>query len=125
MTKEDYSYEISFFENLDKRSQSDSRVVELLAHLYTRVGRIEDGLSMDLRLSKLRPDDAMVHYNLSCSLSLVGRLEEAFDVLKQSIEMGYSDFEWMMEDSDLEAVRKLQDFKKLLDEIGHYRKSSE
>ena len=124
MSKEDYSFEISFYENLDKRDHNDARVIELLAHLYTRVGRIEEGLSMDLRLSQLRPKDSMVHYNLACSLCLVGQQEEALEMLRKSIGMGYSDFQWMMEDPDLEAVRRLPDFQKLLNDIGNYRKSS-
>ncbi len=121
----DYSFEISFYEKLDSRDAMDGRVLEILAHLYTKVGRIEEGLSMDLRLSKLRPKDAMVHYNLACSLALVGQTEEGFEVLKQSIEMGYTDFDWMKEDPDLKSIRSLPVFQELVKEIGSYQKESE
>jgi len=118
MESDDYNFEIGFYENLDKRDANDDRVIELLAHLYTRVGRIEEGLSMDLRLSKRRPKDAMVHYNLACSLALIGQVEESYEMLRLAIELGYSDFRWMLEDPDLAKVRKLPVFQKLLQEIG-------
>ncbi|MEQ9825814.1 MAG: hypothetical protein ABQ298_15620 [Puniceicoccaceae bacterium] len=118
MDRERYQFEIAFYESLDRRNSNDARVMELLAQLYTRVGRIEEGLSMDLRLSKARPSDPMVHYNLACSLALVGQPDDALDMLKQSIQLGYSDFEWMLKDEDLARVRKLPKFGKLLREIG-------
>ena len=114
---EDHSFEIGFYEALDKRNPTDGRVMEILAQLYTRVGRNEDGLSMDLRLSKVRPEDPLVHYNLACSLALVGQLEEAVNTLRNSIRMGYRDFEWMMKDPDLDTIRELPSYTKLIDEI--------
>ena len=73
---------------------------------------------MDLRLSKIRPTDALIHYNLACSLALMGQVDESFEMLKQSIAMGYTDFRWMLEDPDLATVRKLVVFQKMMQEIG-------
>ena len=118
MSEDIYSFEISFYETLDQRSDKDGRVIELLAQLYTKVGRIEDGLSMDLRLSKLRPKDPMVHYNLACSLALVGQTEESVSVLRQSIEFGYTDFDWLLQDKDLDSIRNLDSYGRLMKDIG-------
>ncbi len=115
---EEYNFEISFYEDLDKRDSNDVRVMEILAQLYTKVGRNAEGLSMDLRLSKARPEDPMIHYNLSCSLALMGQLGEAVEVLMSAIEMGYSDFDWMMQDKDLDPIRNHPAYKELLNEIG-------
>jgi predicted Zn-dependent protease len=114
---EDYTFEINFYESLDKQNPTDGRVMEILAQLYTKVGRNEEGLSMDLRLSRERPDDPLVHYNLACSLALVGQAEEAVSTLKNSIELGYRDFKWMFNDPDLDAIRNLPSYEKLIEEI--------
>ena len=114
---EDHTFEITFYESLDKRNPVDGRVIEILAQLYTKVGRNEDGLSMDLRLSKIRPEDPLVHYNLACSLALVGQSEEAVNTLQSSIGMGYRDFKWMLNDPDLDTIRELPSYRKLMEEI--------
>lgn len=114
---DEYKFEILFYESLDHRDPMDGRVIEILAQLYTKVGRNADGLSMDLRLSKVRPNDPMVHYNLACSLALVGQCEESVNTLKHSIQMGYKDFTWMVKDPDLNAIRNLASYVKLVEEI--------
>ena len=45
----------------------------MLGGLYTKQGRIADGLKMDRKLVRLRPDNATAHYNLACSLALSRR----------------------------------------------------
>ena len=92
-------------------------VVELLANLYTRVGRIDDGLKMDRRLVRLRPDSPVAHYNLACSLSLKNRKAEAIRSLRTAIGKGYRDWNWLMEDADLRNLRDYPRFRELLEEF--------
>ena len=44
-------FEISFFESILRRDPNYSEVIEILGGLYTKVGRISDGLRMDRRLA--------------------------------------------------------------------------
>ena len=57
----DAAFEIAFFESVLRRDPASTDVVELLGGLYTRVGRIADGLKMDRRLVKLQPANATAH----------------------------------------------------------------
>ncbi|HVS53844.1 MAG TPA: hypothetical protein VHD62_15925 [Opitutaceae bacterium] len=113
----DPEFEIGFFESVLRRSPSDASVVEILGGLYTRQGRVADGLKMDRKLVKLQPRNATAHYNLACSLALSKRKSAALDALRQAVELGYRDFDWMQQDPDLEALKKHPQFQALLEEL--------
>ena len=57
-TAAELDYEIRFFESVLRRDPGYVLVVELLGGLYTRRGRIADGLRMDRRLVRLQPANA-------------------------------------------------------------------
>ena len=80
-------------------------------------GRIEDGLKMDRRLVRLKPNNPVVHYNLACSLALKRRFKEALETLNHAVELGYKDIKWMMEDPDLASLRNHPEFERLLERI--------
>jgi tetratricopeptide (TPR) repeat protein len=113
--KEDHSFDISFYESILRRDPSYTEVVEILGGLYTKAGRISDGLKMDRKLVRLQPDNATAHYNLACSLALSKRPSEALVTLAQAIALGYDDAEWMASDPDLSQLHKRPDFLALLD----------
>lgn len=113
--KEDTAFDISFYESILRRDPSYVEVVELLGGLYTKVGRIADGLKMDRRLVRLQPDNATAHYNLACSLALSKRSGEALTTLANAIALGYDDADWMTNDPDLLALHKRPEFKLLID----------
>lgn len=113
--KEDHTFDISFYESILRRDPSYVDVVEILGGLYTKAGRIADGLKMDRKLVRLQPDNATAHYNLACSLALSKRLPESLATLAQAIALGYDDAEWMASDPDLAPLQKRSDFQTLLD----------
>ena len=112
--KEDPAFEITFYESVLRRDPRYAEVVEILGGLYTKTGRIADGLRMDRKLVRLRPDNATAHYNLGCSLALVKRKADALRALSRAIELGYDDHEWMAEDPDLAALKNSAEFEALL-----------
>ncbi len=114
MEQKTKDFEISFFEGLVKKAPHYVDALIPLAEAYTKAGFYEKGLQIDKRLAKLRKDDPVVHYNLACSLALVGNKDEAFRALEKSIELGYSDFEHLKRDSDLRTLRDDPRFKTLL-----------
>ena len=110
----DPDFEMRFFESVLRRDSNYANVVEILAGLYTRHGRIADGLKMDRKLVKLQPDNATAHYNLACSLALAKRKNDALRELRQAVQLGYRDFDWMKQDPDLEALKHHPEFQALL-----------
>ena len=114
----DLDFELSFFESLHKRMPRDVRVVSVLAHIYTKIGKIDQGLKMDRKLVRLDPKDSTAHYNLACSLCLKGRKADAVKVLRDAIALGYTDFDWMQHDPDLIQLAGYQGFQCLLGELN-------
>ncbi|QYM80110.1 hypothetical protein K0B96_05700 [Horticoccus luteus] len=116
-TKHDPDFEIGFFENILRRDAQYAEVVELLGGLYTKNGRIPDGLKMDRKLVRLQPRNATAHYNLACSLALSQRPAAALKSLRDAIALGYRDADWMRQDPDLEPLKTRPEFSSLLDQL--------
>jgi tetratricopeptide (TPR) repeat protein len=108
---------IRFFESVLKRDPRYADVVEILGGLYTKHGRISDGLKMDRRLVRLQPDNATAHYNLACSLALVKRKADALKSLEDAVKLGYRDYDWMQQDPDLDALKADPQFKALIEQL--------
>jgi hypothetical protein len=101
----DHSFEIALLENVLKRDEQDTVVVETLANLYTEAGLFKKGLDLDRRNVELAPKNATAHYNLACSLSLTGAIDEAFAELEVAMDLGFDDIDWMKKDPDLYALK--------------------
>ena len=112
--KEDPAFDITFYESVLRREPAYTDVIELLGGLYTKTGRIADGLKMDRKLVKLQPDNSTAHYNLACSLALSKRKADALRALQEAINRGYIDYDWMSQDSDLESLQASVVFKAIL-----------
>lgn len=115
--KSDPEFEIRFFESILRRDSGYVQVVEILGGLYTRQGRIADGLRMDRRLVRLQPGNATAHYNLACSLALSKRKTDALRALGEAVKLGYNDVDWMQQDPDLEPLKEHPEFLRLLDAL--------
>ena len=77
------------------------------AEWLTELGYFEAGLALDRRLAQRRPRDAVVRYNLACSLALARPDEPALalDELERAVALGYRDAARMAEDPDLASLR--------------------
>ena len=112
--KEDPSWEIGFYENVLRREPGYVDVIEILGGLYTKTGRIAEGLKMDRKLVRLQPLNATAHYNLACSLALSSRKADALRALHRAVDLGYKDYDWMAQDPDLEPLKGVPEFESLL-----------
>ena len=115
--KRDLEFETRFYESVLRRDRSYVDVIELLGGLYTKQGRVAEGLKMDRRLVRLQPRNATAHYNLACSLALSQRKPDALRSLHRAIALGYTDLEWMRHDPDLDSLKGDSDFERLLRQL--------
>ena len=102
----DLDIEIGFLEGVVRRDPDFVEALQLLGDGYTRRGRYDSGLEVDEQLCKLRPSDPLVLYNLACSYSLTKRCEQAATTLIRALALGYNDFKWLLQDSDLENLHQ-------------------
>ncbi len=111
-------YELYIYEQLIDADPDFEEALFPLAELYTQLGQYDKGLNVDLKLAQLYPEDCAVIYNLACSYSLCGQLDDAIDTLKKAIGLGWDDVEHMQTDPDLEAVRQHPLFSALLNQLN-------
>jgi Tfp pilus assembly protein PilF len=113
----DTAFDMEFFESVLRHDSRCVEAIEILGGLYTKVGRISDGLRMDRKLVRLQPRNATAHYNLACSLALSKRNSAALQSLREAVGLGYRDFEWMSHDPDLQGLKKRPEFGELVEQL--------
>ena len=100
--------------------RADNREIELLAQLgdlYSRLGKLHQGLEVDKTLVRIRPDEPIFLYNLACSYSRLGDIEPAFVALEAAVRRGYQNFDHLRKDHDLDNLKKDARFHKLLEQF--------
>lgn len=117
LPKSDPQFEIEFYEAVLRRCPGYVDVVGLLGGLYTKAGRIADGLKMDRKLVRLEPENPTAHYNLACSLALCKKRPDALRALRTAVSLGYDDLDWMEQDPDLEILKNEPEFRKLISQL--------
>ena len=114
-------FELDFFTRVLTAVPDFPDVLRAQASNLTVKGRLQDGLAVDKKLVSLRPDDPTAHYNLACRYALLKQPDLALVTLRKAVELGYRDFRYMIQDRDLDAVRKDPRFRALLREYGTAR----
>ena len=114
IVKEELDFEINFYEDLLKKNPGFVNALIALGDAYTKAGRYKDGLRIDQRLVKLRPNYSMVYYNLACSYSLLKMADPCLKAIKKAICFGFSDFGYMGKDPDLKFIRQDSRYKRLI-----------
>lgn len=118
----DIDFEIAFYENILKESPDFIEALLALADLYTKKGLYLEGLHLDEKLSRLRPQDATIFYNLACSYSLLNNPYAALIAIKKAIELGYDEFTHLYNDPDLANLLADAEFQKYLKDAQKKRK---
>lgn len=106
--------ELRILEALARVDPTDFLYLRLLSDLYTKAGRVRDGLRVDRALATLYPNEPTIFYNLACSWSLLADIEEALSAFERALELGWHDFEFARKDADLENLRRDPRFEALL-----------
>jgi tetratricopeptide (TPR) repeat protein len=71
-------------------------------------------LTVFLDLLNYAPNDAETHYNIACMYSRLNRVDEAIKWLQEAIDKGYSNWESIKRDGDLDNIRGSLAYKELI-----------
>ena len=110
-------FEITFYEKLLRAYPDFIDALIPLGDAYTRRGRYDKGLQIDLRLTQLRTHDPLTWYNLACSYALLKRIEDALQALQRAVELGYADLASLQNDPDLVNLRQSPKYRQLLESV--------
>ena len=111
-------FDIEFFDSVLERHPDYVDVLRCQGQLLSRKGLHARALQIDHRLVQLDPQDAVAHYNLACSLAMMGYPKDALDTLRQALRRGYRDIDYLESDRDLESLREEPGYRELLREFG-------
>jgi tetratricopeptide (TPR) repeat protein len=111
-------FELEFYERLLALLPDFAEALRAQASNLTTKGMLKEGLKVDQKLVQLRPGDATAHYNLACRYALLKQRDMALSTLRRAVELGYRDFRYMLQDRDLDSVRRDPRFKQLVREYG-------
>jgi tetratricopeptide (TPR) repeat protein len=107
-------FDIEMLEFVHEKHPDDIEVMAKLAELYTKAGRLNEGLAIDLRLVAQDPTNPYYHYNLACSYSLLNSIEDSLDALELAFRLGYDDADHMNSDPDFDNIKETARFRSLL-----------
>ena len=109
-------FELDFFDALLGRLPDYADALRAQASNLSAKGMVREGLKVDQRLVQLRPHDPTAHYNLACRYALLRQPDLALKTLRRAVELGYRDFRYMVQDRDLDSIRKDPRFRALVRE---------
>lgn len=107
-------FHVTFLQSVSRLDPENIEVLVQLGDLYSRLGRVEESLRVDLKLVDLCPEEKVFHYNLACSYSLMGRMDLSLLAIEKALLLGYDDLDQIQTDADLENVRKDVRFRRLV-----------
>jgi tetratricopeptide (TPR) repeat protein len=89
----------------------DARACNLLAGALSIVGETAAALDYAARSLEIDPEDPMLLYNVACTYSNLGKLDDALSCLERAVDKGFGHKEWIEHDPDLNAIRDNPRFK--------------
>ncbi|MBS2021617.1 MAG: CHAT domain-containing protein, partial [Deltaproteobacteria bacterium] len=88
--------------------------MQMLATIRVKQKRLEDSAELTQRVLAQQPGGANSIYNWACNLSLRGQTDAALDALEKAFQNGYSSFDSLKSDTDLDNLRKLPRYAELV-----------
>ncbi|MBL7776775.1 MAG: tetratricopeptide repeat protein [Chitinophagales bacterium] len=103
---------------LDYDSFNQKYTYSYIAYNYFLKGDMSQAIEWYKKAIELTPLQDMAYYNLACIYSLQKNDKDALLFLAGALKNGYRDFEHMKKDTDLDHIRSLPDYKKLLQQYA-------
>ena len=95
----------------------DSRALYLGATALSELGDREKCFQWARKACSLDPDDPYIIYGFACFYSRLGKTEEALDYFEQAVRAGFTQKEWIDNDSDFDPIRTHPRFQSILAEL--------
>ncbi len=96
------------------QNPDDARAHIFYAIDLTLTGKIEEAKAEGKKAIQLSPDDSLMSYNVACLYSRLGEKTSGIEYLEKAIKQGYTNFEWLKRDPDLENIRNEAGFVELM-----------
>ncbi len=108
---------IKLLEQQLELTPDDARACILAGVASSILGDSEGALRYVKRALAIDSDDPMLLYNVGCIYCGIGKNEEAMTALERAVDAGFGHREWMEHDPDLEPIRAMPRFQKILETL--------
>jgi tetratricopeptide (TPR) repeat protein len=95
------------------QNPDDARAKMLYAVTLAEVGRKEEAIAEGAAALELAPGDSLMLYNGACLYAQLGEKQKAIATLRDAIDAGVTNFQWMMNDPDLYSLHDDPEFLEL------------
>lgn len=92
------------------QNPDDSRARIVYAHMLFSIGKAEVAVVEAQAAIESAPGDSVMMYNAACLYAKLGETRRAVDTLRQGIDAGVTNFQWMKHDPDLNSLRADPEF---------------
>jgi hypothetical protein len=112
-TRDFYAFREAHKKALDNLTAKEyDLAIERLNALLAKMDASEAGILHEFVAGRSIDQRARVHYDLACALAPTGKKEAAIYEFTRAIELGNWDWDFFEKDSDLDAIREEEGFKK-------------
>ncbi|MEO7367718.1 MAG: protein kinase [Gemmatimonadaceae bacterium] len=108
---------LSLMEGSLELNPDDARAANLAAGVFASLGEAEPALKYAERSLAIDPEDPMLLYNVACTYSSLGRIDQAISCLERAVEKGFGHREWIDNDPDLKPLRSSPKYQAIVDAI--------
>ncbi len=105
---------LMFMPSYTVQHPDDGRAHMIYATNLARVGRLEESKQEGQKATELSPHDPLMMYNAACLYAQMGEVKLSISALREAIESGNHNYEWMKRDSDLDPIRNDPEYIELM-----------
>jgi adenylate cyclase len=105
---------VLFYPNYLLHKPEDARAHQFYAFTLERLGRRKEAKEEMRKGIEINPNDLIIVYNAACFYALIGDKRASIENLKNAIDNGFENFEYIKHDPDLFSLNEDPDFKALL-----------
>jgi tetratricopeptide (TPR) repeat protein len=114
LSRGDLSQAINQFENALTIQPDYSQALNNLAMAYAADKQYDKALDAFKKMTALQPVNASHYYNVAVLYALQTKVRESIEWLKKAIDKGYTNWELIKTDKDLENIRNSAEYKELV-----------
>lgn len=106
-------------EDEEAAQQLALKAIELL-----QAKKYDEAIAVYLEILKVKPNDEQSLYNIACAYALARKPDDAAACLLKAVEAGFTDFELIQSDPDLQSVRNNETYRKIIQSKDIYQKKA-
>lgn len=108
---------IKLLEQQLELTPDDARACIMAGVAHSSLGDSVAALAYVKRALAIDSDDPMLLYNIACVYAEIGKPEDAMTSLERAVDAGFGHKEWIEHDPDLETIRAMPRFRKILETL--------